>query len=367
MTEHETRLREMMEDRVDSVVADRSRQVPTMRRARTRRVATVLLSVMAVLAVVGGGVIAARSIGEPAAFGPAGGEQQGEAHSWGWDGSLTNKYPEIARGTFNGRKWVLEGRRELLDESTDKLVLTMTVDVADDGTAAQSATAEVLPSDDPLINQEMVLSDGSARVVFGAVLDEVYSVETVLEDGMRSGAYIATGYDSRSTITAQYFVTFLRPESDGYLFARDYFGVDYERAPIGDAPEIEPENLPLLSGAFDGKSWTAEASSTDSEMCMNILVDRGPQEGRCYTAEEVDESLVVHTGELGSSATALIGFLPLDHTNLEITVDGRTLPLRHSFDPHDKIGFPFALVVTANSHGTVTAVDSEGEQVSVDF
>ena len=367
MTELETRLREMMEEQVDSVVADRTRQRPTMRRARTRRVGTVLVSLVAVLTVVGGGVIAVRSIGEPAAFGPAGGGQEGEARTWGWDGSNTNEYPEIARGMFNDREWVLEGRREEIDGGTDKLVLTISVEASDDDTAVQSATVDVLPNDDPLVDQELLLSDGSARVVFGATFDEVHSVEAALEGEGRQAAFIATGYDNPSTITAQYFVMFLRPEPDGYLFARDWHGLDFEREPIGDAPEIEPESLPLLSGAFGGKPWTVEANRTDSEMCMNILVHRGPGEGRCFTAEQVDGSLVVHTGELGPDAKALIGFLPLDHTNLQITTDGRTLPLRHSFDPHEKIGFPFALVLGPDDHGTVSAVDGEGDKVSVDF
>ena len=369
MNDLEMRLQQMLTDKGATVSADRTRHQATLKRARTRRVGTAALATVVLLGVVAGGVAAVRTLGEPRALDPAGVGEGEEAGTSGWDASVTNEYPEIARGTFQGRTWYLEGRREELAEGVDEVVLDFVIEPAQDGGTPLSATTRVVPGDDELLIEELAIPDEGTRAVFGATLKGTSSVQAVLDDGSRIDGFLATDYDSRSTITANYFVMFVPADQDGYVFARDHLGIDNEQEPIGNAPELDRETSPLISGAFNRVLWTADSEPSGSdEVCLSIVFDDGAPAQGCFR-QETGERLLLRAEELGRGAKALVGFVPFDHQNLELTIEGRTTSLSTPFpaEPHETLGFPFAVVVPADAHGSVSATDSNGEEVSIDF
>ena len=265
MTEIDRQLREVLRDKALSISADFGRHGATLDRARRRRAGTVVLSAAVVLAGVAAGVAIATSTPRPNDIQPAPPDNSEEVSHREWNGSITNEYPEIARGKFRGRQWVLEGARGELAEGVDKVDLTFTIEGPD---GPERATGEVVPDDDALQDHELPLGDDSAHVVFGSALEEIYTVDAVLDDGSSHHALMFTGYDSRSTITAQYFVMFLPWGADGFVFARDRNGVDWEREPIGATPEIEAGSGPLLSGSFAQDAWELNANWGESRACL---------------------------------------------------------------------------------------------------
>ncbi|MDQ4065198.1 MAG: hypothetical protein M3161_04055 [Actinomycetota bacterium] len=369
MNDLEARLRTMLDEGAATVAADPTRRQRTMRRSRTHRAGTALLAAVVLVGVVAGGVTVVGTFAEPDALRPAQPDQQ-DGGPLDWSATLTNEYPEIARGSLEGREWVLEGRRGQLGGGMDKLVLELVIEAAAEGGEPLSATTEVVPGDDELLVQELVVPDENARAVFGATasLDGTHSVEAVLDDGTRISGFIAADYDIPIDITAQYFVMFVPADRDGYVYARDRHGIDREQEPIGDAPEVDRETGPLVSGAFNGLLWAVDSDRRGDEICLRIAFDQGAPADGCF-AEERAGRLILRVEEMGRGAKALVGFMPFDHSNLEVTIDGQTSPLSTPFppDPHETLGFPFAVVVPADAHGSVSATTADGEKVSVDF
>lgn len=367
MNDLEARLQQMLTEKVATVAADQARHHVTIRRARSRRVGTALLAVVVLLGVAAGGATVVRTLAEPHALAPAE-EGEGEA-GLDWDATLTNDYPEIARGTIQGRDWSLLGRRAELAPGVDEVVLELVVEGSGEGNGSLSATTRVMPSDDELLIEQLVIPGENARAVFGATLRSARSVEAVLDDGMRISGFLVTDYDSRSTITANYFVMFASADQDGYVFARDHLGIDDEREPIGTAPELDREASPLISGAFDGMSWSVARDSSPDQMCLNVILDGMDPAGRCFAAGESSDGLLLHAEEIDGQAKALVGFIPFDHEDLKLTIEGRTMPLPTPFpvEPHEALGFPYAVVIAADAHGSVGARTPSGEEVSIEF
>jgi hypothetical protein len=365
MTEIDKQLRELLKDKALSISADPGGLGATLERARRRRAGTVVLSAVVVLAGVAATVAIATFISNPRAIQPAPPENHSEVTGRDWDGSITNEYPEIARGEFRGRRWVFEGERGDLGDGIDKVDLTFTIEGPE---GSEVATGEVLPSDEVLRDNELALDDGSAHVVFGSTLEDIQTVEAVLDDGSHHGALMFTGYDSRSTITVQYFVLFLSPGADGFLFARDPNGVDWEREPIGSTPAPEPDSGPLLSGAYGGEAWELNAEWSQNRACLNVAYG-GRTVEECFedTGEPGGEGLLLADLSFGDGVRALVGLMDFDLQNLRLDFGDRSFSLHHSLDPHPDLGFPFAVLVDGDSHGRITAVGPDGEEVDRDF
>ena len=365
----ESELQELLKNKASSVKADRAVYQPTMKRARRRRVVVGGMAIVVFSALLSGGVVLGRSVFTEEAIAPADPRPAGpKVTGDDWEGSITNRYPEIARGEFRGRRWILEGHQAGLGPGIDKVDLTFTLEGSE---ADDVATGEVLPNDDPLLAHQLATSDGSAHVVFGAAVDAARTIEAVLKDGSRHHAHISTGYDSRSTITAQYYVIFLPAGAEGFLYARDVNGVDLETEPIGDTPPVKPGTGSIMSGSFRDRLWEVGGSFSHAEVCLDLYIheDRSVT-GDCFTVPDRkdDERLLLTIEPIEGGGRALLGLLPDGLGNLQIEIGGRAYPLRNAFEPHTKLGFPFAVVVSDDARGLISAMTHDGSRkVSQDF
>ena len=314
----------MLSERADSVYVPSTAHARTMRRARRRRLGTSGIAAVLAVTMAAGAFAALRSTGSSDPIRPATPHKELSDEYEFSSGPVG--YPYVAKGKFREAIWSLRGDSVEVAPGIDEVRLALTVSLEPNPPDARNVvTAEtvVTADDDPLlvehVDLERVLGN-EADVVFGAALPDTASVEVEVENGRRHEtipAHLFEEYDSRSTITASYFVAFVPSGMKGFVAARDDLGTDLGVESIRDgeprpkcrpACDVHPREA-IASGKVDGGLWRLRFSGTNNQGC--VVVDRPKgSSSSCFSPEELDQTMPLfvnmHSGEKVEVVTALL-------------------------------------------------------------
>ena len=328
MNPMENELRTLLADKAEEVSMPHGRHSETLGRARRKRAVTGAATVLAACALVAGGVTLAADIGrEDGAPRPLPAHREDDAT---YEFSANpGAFPVIAEGEFRDGTWELRGTPEELAPGVDQIRLKLTVT---NGSALRSTTNLVQPGDAALmvVHDDLDgLFEDDAGVVFGATTPNVAAVDVELASSRQTlTAFLATDYDSRSTITASYYVAFVPKDLRGWVVARDAAGVDLEREPMGQVPD-DPETV--ASGKAGDVKWGLSIGrrGRGGPACWTL---GGSEHNGCLSAETVADAAPIYlevSRDFG--VTHLVAFLSRP-APVRMTLEGEEPVMLQRFD-----------------------------------
>lgn len=361
MSEIEQRLTRLLQERASEMTAA-PKMRDTLRRARVRRSVNGGAALLSLVAVIGVSVVGVQTYLRPDVVRDV--EVVNPAITtegpYGFT-SVPGEYPVIASGEFRGASWELTGtttKKEFDDRVDVKLTITK------DGRSVVGEVA-VEATDDILVDQYLEATgvlDG-ANAVFGSNVRSVDSIEVDVSDGSETviPVHRFTGYDSRSTITADYFLAFVPSGSPGFVYARDELGINLDYATYGRvtlAPHV------IASGKVGEVPWSFEfGSMVKDRLCLVFApVEGGSQ---CFTRSEVENAgpLLVATFDL-DDVLGVVAILSDEVWNVRLERNGGSALLPWFQPPREDLGeWPLRLVAVGlepGTHGALQAyVDNE--------
>ena len=356
MNELEIGLKQLLSDRADAMES-----LPpmghTIRRTRVRRVTTVGVASLAVVALATVSVVGIRAFvnaesPSPDVAGPA----ETTEGPFGFTSAAGN-HPIIASGQFRGADWKLAGTVTTRDGSdTVHLELSITED-------GQTVTDEqrVDATDDVMITRHVDAIDllEGAGVIYGSTVPGVQSVEVSVADGndTKVPAHRFTTYDAATTIIADYYIAFVPGEAPGFVHARDELGIDLDLETYGRvslAPHV------VATGTVGEASWNVEFAPTQKDrFCLVFTAsDIGSE---CITREQLDSAgpLLMKTFER-DDAFGIVAIMSDEVGNVRLARDGQDPVVLPWFQPpREDLGeWPIRLVAVALEPGTHGALQA---------
>jgi hypothetical protein len=282
MMDLERELSEMLAER-----AGRATNPPmqrTLRRVRVRRAVNAGLMGAAVIAVLVAGTAVLRAFpdGGPEVVAPS--DEVTTEGPYGFT-SEPGEFPTIASGTFRDATWELTSET-ITNDGIDSVRMDLSITTADG--EVTSDQMDVVASDDILMMQLFELEGrvGDADVVFGATIPVVESVTVEVADGNETKitAHRFMDYDSRSTITGDFYLAFIPAGAPGFVIARDALGIDLDEEPFGRvsrAPRIVASGL-----SAENIRWGVMFGGLGEQGCIVFM---SAEEGsKCYPREHFD-------------------------------------------------------------------------------
>lgn len=364
MNQLETELRDLLEDRARQV-DELPRMEEAVRRAKLRRAMNAGTALLAVIVIAAVGTMAVRAIVEPEAarFAPATPDRS-IAGEYGFGSeSSDGDYPIIASGVFRDASWELIGKT--VTRPTHDTV-EVRLEITKDGRTV-SDQIDVLPGDDVLMNRHMRtgnLLDG-ADAVFGATVAGVDLLEVeVAGEATLLPAHTFRDYDSRSTITADYYIAFVPSDSAGSVHARNELGVDLDTETYGDldlAPAL------VASGRTGSARWALEFDAVNDDRACLVFATSDEVSSECFTREQIESAgpLLVTTFER-EEVLGVVAIMSAEVAYSRVDPEGSgqvTLPWSQPAQ-EDLDQWPLRLVAVGlepGTHGTLQALDGSDE------
>lgn len=237
MNDVEQALSVMLVDRAERVGPHRGHREGTLRRARRKRAANVVMAGVASVAIVIAGFGIAGTLETAPDAGPAApvtaGRTRATAGDYGFWSKIGPEYPWVAKGHFRERTWELRAAAVRLGEPLTRLTLRVDGKVLVGGTGASTGFDEL---DGGVFVEHHDLDfvfEHEVAAVFGAATPEAHTVDAEI-DGITSPieAHVFEGYDAKTGIRADYWVAFVPADSGGRIVVRDEEGRELVSAVI---------------------------------------------------------------------------------------------------------------------------------------
>lgn len=239
MSDVELTLSAMLADRAEKIEPRDGHRERALGRARRRRVLNVVTAGFASLAVVAGGLGAARALDTSPAVRPAAADGSGKTFAttgdYGFWSRTGDGYPYVATGSFRSAEWELRAAAISLEpDAFTRLTLQVRLRGSQVGTSTGLQTLDGLfvtyhPAGEWAY-------DGDFAMVFGAAPADAETVDLFVEqngaDPQRIEAHLYEGYDPKTSLTADYYVAFVRAGATGRVVARDGEGREVDSAVI---------------------------------------------------------------------------------------------------------------------------------------